>query len=226
MTTQRWRDADPVQFAAAVVVAAEQLGVLHSGARGAIADAAAVLVELGQSGGLNPHSTRVVTSLLARQLDAAGFETSVWSDLAGFEVEILHPGRTLIEKLLRVNNFASSPKAQAEVHGWPRIGRQFYDVWALLGSDEVIQFLRDKPLVVEVLASCYQISQAFTADMPVPDGGFAASPAFDGSGPLAARLKTEHELAMDGLYYGTDDPPSFDDVVSLVRDHAALLDVT
>lgn len=196
----------------------------HTGQPGVIADASAILVELGQSGGPNPHADRPVTSLLSRQLDAAGFEVSTWSDLAGFEVPVLHPGRTLIEKLLRINNFAGDPAAQDGVHGWPRVGRQFYDVWALLGTPEVLDFLADKPLVTEVLASCYQVSQAFTPDLPVPKGGFAASAAFDAAGPLAERLHTEHDAAMHGLYYGNDNPPSFDDVLARVHEHQDLLD--
>ncbi|MCI1747779.1 MAG: nucleotidyl transferase AbiEii/AbiGii toxin family protein [Acidipropionibacterium sp.] len=195
----------------------------HSGEPGAIADASAILVELGQSGGPNPHQARQVTSLLARQLADAGFDTSTWGDLAAFDVAVLHPGRTLIEKLLRVNNFASDPTAQEGVHGWPRIGRQFYDLWALLGNDEVLEFLHDKATVVEVLASCYEISQAFTPDLPVPDGGFAASPAFDSGGPLAVRLRAEHDAAMEGLYYGTDTPPTFDEVLERIHTNSALL---
>jgi len=197
----------------------------HSGEQGSIADAAAILVELGQSGGPNPHSERKVTSLLGRQFDAAGFDTSSWSDLAAFDVAILHPGRTLIEKLLRINNFASDLIAQEGVHGWPRIGRQFYDVWALLGTDEVIDFLGDRSVVVEVLASCYEISRAFTSDLPVPEGGFAASPAFDAESLLAARLRAQRDAAMDGLYYGSDEPPSFSDVLVRVHASADLLDL-
>ena len=196
----------------------------NSAQPGAIADASAILIELGQSGGPNPHDERTVTSLLSRQLDAAGFEVSPWSDLAGFDVAVLHPGRTLVEKLLRINNLAVDPTAQDGAHGWPGIGRQFYDVWALLGTTEVLDFLGDKPLVADVLASCYRISHAFTPDRPVPQGGFAASPAFDSSRPLTDRLRTEHEAAMDGLYYGTDGPPSFDDVLNRVQEHRALLD--
>lgn len=194
------------------------------GRPGAIADAAAILVELGQSGGPNPHGVRPITSLLSRRLDAAGFDTSAWSDLAAFDVAVLHPGRTLIEKLLRVNNFASNRDAQEGVHGWSRLGRQFYDIWALLGTQEVINFLEDRPLVIDTLASCYETSRAFTPDLPPPRGGFAASPAFDADGPLAARLAAEHDAAMKGLYYGIDAPPSFDDVLGRVREHRGLLD--
>ncbi|MFT4187453.1 MAG: nucleotidyl transferase AbiEii/AbiGii toxin family protein [Aeromicrobium sp.] len=195
----------------------------HSGQPGSIADAAAILVELGQSGGPNPHAARQVTSLLARQLDAAGFDNTAWSDLSPFEVAILHPGRTLIEKLLRINNFASDPTAQEGVHGWPRVGRQFYDAWALLGDDEVLTFLHDRATVAEVLASCYRVSRAFTPDLPVPDGGFAASPAFNGEGPLTGRLRAEHDAAMDGLYYGTDTPPTFDEVLERIHANSSLL---
>jgi hypothetical protein len=196
----------------------------NPGRPGALADATAILVELGQSGGPNPHRDRLVTSLLSRQLDAVGFEVSAWSDLAGFEVAVLHPGRTLIEKLLRINNFALDSAAQAGVHGWPRIGRQFYDVWALLGTREVLDFLANETLVSEVLTSCYEISLAFNPDLPVPQGGFAATPAFEPGSPLSDRLRTEHETAMDGLYYGTEDPPSFDDVLARVHEHQALLE--
>ena len=198
----------------------------HSGEPGAIADAGAILVELGQSGGPNPHRDRQVTSLLTRQLTDAGFDTSAWGDLAAFDVPVLHPGRTLIEKLLRVNNFASDPAAQEGVHGWPRIGRQFYDLWALLGNEEVLEFLTDKLTVTDVLTSCFEISQAFTPDLPVPDGGFAASPAFDAAGPLAVRLRAEHDAAMEGLYYGTDEPPAFNEVLERVHAHSALLAVS
>ncbi|MGQ0625999.1 MAG: nucleotidyl transferase AbiEii/AbiGii toxin family protein [Sporichthyaceae bacterium] len=197
----------------------------HSGAPGVIADASAILVELGQSGGPHPHRSRPVSSLLGRELAAAGFETSAWTDLADFEVAVLHPGRTLIEKLLRINNFASNTEAQDGVHGWPRIGRQFYDIWALLGQEEVLDFLADRALATAVLESCYEVSQAFTPDLPVPAGGFAASPAFDTNSPLADRLRSQHQAAMAALYYGNEEPPSFGAVLERVQENTALLDV-
>lgn len=55
----------------------------HSGGAG-VADAA-ILVELGQFGGPNPHGSHVIESLLGRELGAAGFDTAAWSDLARFE---------------------------------------------------------------------------------------------------------------------------------------------
>ena len=106
-----------------------------------------------------------------------------------------------------------------------RIGRQFHDIWALLGTPEVLDFLTDKPLVSEVLASCYEISEAFTPDPPIPRDGFAASPAFDPTGSLETRLRAEHDAAIHDLYYGTDAPPTFESVLERVQANRSLLDI-
>lgn len=188
-----------------------------------VADPDRVLLELGQSGGAHPASARRIESLLTRQLALTTFDVHAYVDLAPFEVRVLHPGRTLIEKLLRMNNFAvMSDEARAH-HTWPRIGRQFYDVWALLGHEEVREFLSDEDLAREVLEDCVEVSKAFLGDQPPPDGGFAHSAVFDPDGPDAARLRAEHEIAMRALYYGTDPAPSFEEALARVHEHRALL---
>jgi hypothetical protein len=197
----------------------------HYARPGAIADTTAILIELGQSGGPNPNEVRPISSMLSRQMATAGFDVTAWSDLASFDVAVLHPGRTLIEKLLRVNNFASKPGAAESIHGWPRIGRQFYDIWALLGAGEVLDFLADRPLAAEVLANCFEASEAFEPDLQTPRGGFAASAAFDANGALAARLQREHAAAMRDLYYGTDAPPTFDEVLDRIEANRRSLDI-
>ena len=81
------------------------------------------------------------------------------------------------------------------------------------------------PTTGEVLASCFEISLAFVPDKPHPRGGFAACSAFNPDGPLAGRLRTEHAIAMRDLYYGTDEPPTFDEVLDRVQASRALLDI-
>jgi hypothetical protein len=197
---------------------------LKNKSTGGIADTNAVLVELGQAGGPNPHQVHSVSSLLATQLATAGVDVSQWVDLAPFDVTILHPGRTLIEKLLRVNNFAQRPDDQNGTHAWSRIGRQFYDIWALINDPNVQALLADKSQVSEILDSINKVSQTYKGDEPVPDGGFAASPAFDPAGPLATGLQREHDAAIANLYYGNpDDAPAFQDVLDRVHQHADLL---
>jgi len=194
----------------------------HRGTAQGLADPTSVLIELGQAGGPNPALDGTVQSLLARQL--AGAVDDVWDDLQPFSVSVLHPGRTLIEKLLRVNNFVVDPARRHTTHGLPRIGRQFYDIWALLGHDLVTGLLADTAMVRDIVASALEVSAHLdTPDHPVPDGGFAASAAFDPAGQFAEDLRREHDSAMTALFYG-DDPPSFDDVLNRVHACAELLD--
>lgn len=191
-------------------------------AESAIADPSAVLLELGQSGGRNPAELRPVSSLLARQLEAVGFPVAEHADLAQFNVQILHPGRTLLEKLLRVNNFAVDPDGVGP-QGWSRIGRQFYDIWALLGDDAVQELLAQPDVVTDILASCQEISEHFGGDQPMPEGGFANCVAFAAGGSLASRLQEEHARAMRDFYYGDDQGPTFGDVLDRVHANADVL---
>jgi hypothetical protein len=190
----------------------------------AIADPGGILVELGQSGGDHPVNRRPVTSILARQLAAADIPIEAFADLAPFEVLMLHPGRTLLEKLLRVNNFVLDAARRAD-HGWPRIGRQFYDIWALLGNEQVLTFLRDRVTAAAVLADCIGVSEDFLPDLPPPKGGFAACEAFNPDWDHASQLRAEHESAMRDLYYGATTPPNYDEVIDRIRSNARLLNL-
>ena len=91
----------------------------------ALAENRRILLEFGQAGSDNPSERRLVESLLAQTLRSGdgSVEVDTFWDLEQFDTRILHPGRTLLEKLLRVNNFAV--RADDDEHGWPRIGRQF-----------------------------------------------------------------------------------------------------
>ncbi len=190
-----------------------------------IADPGRILLEFGQSGGTLPSSRRQVESLLTRELIDGNFDVSEFGDLEPFETSILHPGRTLVEKLLRMNNFALMSAAQRSSHGWPRIGRQFYDLWALLANGEVRTFLSDRPLAIEVLQDCYRVSEAFVPDREQPTGGFALSPVFAPDGLLTPTLEREHERAMQDLYYGAN-PPTFRDVIDRVAENRDLLNIS
>ena len=189
----------------------------------AVADPSSILLELGQSSGHDPNEPREVTSLLARQLGTA-VDVHRFADLAAFSVRMLDPGRTLVEKLLRVNTFASMPPADRKEHNWTRIGRQYYDIWALLGRDDVRAFFARDDLDA-VIADCLAQSVRFGGDKPIPRGGFAASPAFDPGADVIPRLRVEHENAMRDLYYGPGAGPSFDSVLGRVSEYEALLDV-
>lgn len=191
----------------------------------AIANPNSILVELGQSGGRHPSTREQVDSLLSRQLAQASTDVSSFPDLAPFSVELLHPGRTLIEKLLRVNNFVVDESRRDNHDGWPRIGRQFYDFWALLGDQRVRDLLADSDGAAEIMADCMRVSLDFRPDLDPPTGGFSNCRAFDPDWEHADQLRTEHRRAMDELYYGNDPAPTYDAVLTRIQEHAHLLDI-
>ena len=187
-----------------------------------LADPGSIFLELGQSGGAHPADPASVQSLLSRALQSAT-AVAEFDDLRPFTVSVLHPGRTLIEKLLRMNNFSQARDSERDAKGWPRIGRQFYDVWALLGHSSVVGFLQDTKTVRAVLADCAVVSQSFGQDAPPPADGFAASDVFTGIGVDMARLEKEHDTAMRELYYGSTPAPTFADVLDRVQENRSLL---
>lgn len=190
-----------------------------------VADPGGILVELGQSGGDHPAVRQAVTSILARQLANADIAIDRFTDLAPFDMLILHPGRTLMEKLLRVNNFVLD-EARRSDHGWPRIGRQFYDIWALLGDDRVLDFFADREAAAAVLIDCIRVSRDRSPpDLPPPQGGFAACKAFDSQWEYVDLLRAEHDKAMRDLYYGSTTAPAFGDVIERVRANTDLLNL-
>ena len=183
-----------------------------------------ILLEFGQAGSDNPSERRPVESLPAQTLRGGdgSVEVDAFWDLEQFDTRILHPGRTLLEKLLRVNNFAV--RADGDEHGWPRIGRQFCDLGALLGSSEVLAFLEDRTRVGRIYDDCRRVSIGYGSDEEVPRGGFASCALFDPTWPGAERLRDEHDATMRDLYYGGAElAPTFDDVAERIQEHRELL---
>ena len=187
-----------------------------------LADEGRILLELGQSGGPHPHTTEHITSLLGRQLQERGIDIVPFGDVAPFTLRVLHPARTLIEKLMRVHTFVNRSPTPDDLH-WPRIGRQFYDLWALLGDPGVLSWLADRDAFAQVVTSALEISAVFGGDEPAPVGGFAASPAFDTSSPWAPVLAREHNTTVTKRVYATGPQPTFGEVCQRVQANARLL---
>jgi Nucleotidyl transferase AbiEii toxin, Type IV TA system len=58
-----------------------------------------VLLEMGIRGGQDPHEPAAISCLLGDSPETAGTNLSEFTDLEPFDVVVLHPGRTLLEKL-------------------------------------------------------------------------------------------------------------------------------
>ena len=190
------------------------------GVRG-IADPNRILVELGQSGGQHPHVDVLIESILSRQLGAVGTLVENYSDLRPFSMKVLHPGRTLLEKLLRVH--VRRPVSEtSRTTGNSESGVSFTTLAPCYRTRES-ELLADSGERDAILDDCLRVSAEFHGDLPRPEGGFAMSPAFTGNGDLGKWLRAAHDQAMAGLYFGQPPAPAFDEILAVVRAHAELI---
>jgi hypothetical protein len=84
-----------------------------------------VLLEMGVRGGQDPHEPVTISCLLGGVLETAGTSLSEFADLEPFEVNVLHPGRTLLEKLILIHALTQQPETSAARRAEARSGRHF-----------------------------------------------------------------------------------------------------
>jgi len=188
--------------------------------------ATSVLLEMGVRGGPNPHEQVPIGSLLGNVLGAAGADFGQYDDLRPFEVAVLHPGRTLLEKLYGIHGLARQFVANTvDADKLRRNGRHFYDIYQLLGHVHVLELLVDRTRVEEIMASIEGTSQEeFNATGELrPEGGFAASPAFDDSSDVSRHMQGAYEAVMPALYFGTEPLPTWDEICERVQEKSQLL---
>ena len=155
-----------------------------------------VLLEMGSRGGTHPVSRIPFRSMVAIYADEVlGEPASVWEEFAPFDVRVLAPERTLLEKLAAVHAAASASDTNAIL----KAGRHFYDIERLL----------DAPLVTDALdalgpegvcalaADIDRHSQsAGFAWSPRPEGGYADSPAFIADAAAFPLITRGYETAL------------------------------
>ena len=189
--------------------------------------ATSVLLEMGVRGGPQPYERVGIGCLLGDALGAAGTDLAEYEDLAPFEITVLHPARTLLEKLVHVHELAIQLAADEARPAPPRSGRHFYDVYQLLGDDRVLTLLQDREQTLDVIASIDAITHEFFGGADGvsvrPDAGFASSPAFDPASSVSGRLQAAYEQTMPELHFGRDPLPAWESICRRVVDHAALL---
>ncbi len=189
--------------------------------------ATSVLLEMGVRGGSHPHEPVAIGSLLGDALRDAGTDLDEYDDLAPFAVEVLHPARTLLEKLAHIQGLALELEADETLLPSARSGRHFYDVHQLLGEGRVLDLLQDRDQVVEVIESIDEFTEKYFGgthgDSCRPDDGFASSSAFDPDTSVSDRLRTAYETTMPDLYFGSAPLPAWTQICGRVAEHAAVL---
>lgn len=183
-----------------------------------------VRLELGIHGGIEPYDYFPVDTLVGQALAAAGnLDPENFDDLKSFPVPVLHPGRTLIEKLILSNTVAEQAGEDPNI-AQHRIGRHYYDIHCLLDHDPVYEVLEDRETFDAVVADAHVISDAhYNGALPRPADGFAAGAAFAPDGPLRDAIEEEYETAMSTFYFGADPHPSFANILARVQAAAKYL---
>ena len=176
-----------------------------------------VRLELGTRGGAMPTQRCFITSLLDQfqSFRTSGIETLIGPPI---EMHVQAPVRTLIEKLMIVHHAA----VEGDVVERQRLVRHYYDIWCLLRSDHVRAALKESP--ADVLARDTLVHSA-VASRPAtsrPEGGFAASPAFNLPSDAGVANAYEAIVRRQLLWPGSPEP-TIEDCCQQVQLHASLL---
>ncbi len=177
-----------------------------------------VLLEAGIRGGPQPCQRMSIGCLIG---SAIGDDSAAYDDLEPFDVEVLHPGRTLMEKLgLLHSRIGVEPDAAEAL----RHVRHYYDVYKLLGDDRVLTVLQDRAAFQQILESMRQVNDQWYGGKELRQAaGWAISSAFDTSGAGYKQLQRAYTSTMSELYLGNGDPPSLDVICARVAELADLL---
>lgn len=181
-----------------------------------------VLLEMGIRGGTDPSAPMAIGSLLGDLLSENGVVLEDYADLAEFSLQVLHPGRTLLEKFSIVHLEAKRLEADEGASPKPNLVRHFYDVHQLLMDPSVVELLSDREATLSIIEDIRDTTVRYfnpgTPDLETcPSGGFAASPAFDEVTSASQRLGRAYEESMGELFYGKGTLPSWSAVCERVK---------
>ena len=179
---------------------------------------------MGVRGGQNPHELVPIRCLLGDALEDGGTDIGEFDDLEPFDVRVLHPGRTLLEKLVLIHGLAQALGGDPSLRPDARSGRHFYDIFQLLADDRVLELLADRPQVEQVIASIEEFTREYfggSEGVEVrPLDGFASISGFDIDSDVSTRLQSAYEATMPELYFGTEPLPSWMGSVGVLKTRA------
>lgn len=184
-----------------------------------------VRVDVGVPGGPIPHDNREVTALLLDALREAGDATD-YDDLRPVSVPVLHPVRTLVEKLIITHAIgrriqSGNPAVRS------REARHFYDLWFLLDEERcpALGWLRQHGAGEQLVADCERITARFyDRKVERPAEGYHQSPAFTNA-EVGARVEKSYSKMVKTLGFPGHEQPSFDDVRDRVATTLSGLDL-
>jgi hypothetical protein len=158
---------------------------------------AEIILEMGMRGGAHPTQVKEVASILSDEIGGEIDDPT----LEPFELHVLDPRRTLVEKLFAINS-ACVLFAEGRTSALGRRTRHLSDLYYLVESEGVSTFLGSE----EYQAIFKEIdgfgSRYFPRDHRPPESGsFSGSSFLEPTGDLLRALEEEYERARY-LYYG------------------------
>lgn len=178
-----------------------------------------VLLEMGRRGGDLPRERRMLRSMIARYaLETGTAAKDEFDEFASFEIEVLSPERTLVEKFALLHRLSVNDQGRE----LSRNGRHLYDIYKLLNAERIMMKLRSEPETIGQLATDAD-AQSLKWGLPVetrPVSGYGSSPAFEPTNQSAQFLR-EGLVSAEPLIYGT--VPTFEECIEAVRSVRELL---
>jgi hypothetical protein len=178
-----------------------------------------VLLEMGCRGGPLPRGRRPLQSMIKRYaIESHAAREEEYEEFAPFEIDVLSPERTLVEKLALLHRLSLRDSGQGITVG----GRHLYDVYRLLSDHATLSKLRKAPETVARLAADAD-AHSEQWEMPFeprPASGYGDSPAFDPSHACGPILRAGFE-AVGPLIYGAT--PTFAECIEIVQGAADVL---
>lgn len=156
-----------------------------------------IRLDIGVAGGIEPNEARPIGTLLGDVLvDQRGIELTDFDDLAPFSVPVLHPGRTLVEKLLLVHTVATQSADDVDRLAGFRAARHFYDIHCLLRVEASCSLLEDRPRFESVLEDAVRVSSEHFDEVSAPSlssrAVFSVTPSASAAGVDTATLWLDH----------------------------------
>lgn len=166
-----------------------------------------IKLEMGYRGGREPMALRPIQSLLGEALTLKN-QTGLARNILAIEMPLLHPKRTLVEKLFAIHSAYESGEILGKI-------RHYYDVYRLLELSEVLSFLGSKEYM-ELKSNVAEFSKENWPNSPIPPGLKLSD--ISAFAPEAKRLREiETEYSQSDIYYGKK--PAFNEVLDRIQKH-------
>ena len=171
-----------------------------------------IMLEMGIRGGTHPTDVRSLRSLFSTAIDPGEFEDET---LQPFEMTVLHPRRTVVEKLFAIHS-AGELWHEGRLTAMQRQGRHLYDIYFLLGDAEVAAYVGGE----EYLALLPEIDefgrQYFPRDHRTPEGlRLSGSRALDPGDELRGAIEDDYRRSR---FLFPDGQPTLDEIYARIAE--------